>query len=66
MVSLWKDTDTIDPRDLEVINQLNNVLTLGVTGIRVSHLVGRNIAGYIAKLKGQKSLAILWPKPTTK
>lgn len=33
-----KDTDPVDSRDLEVIYQLDNGLSVGVGGVTVSHL----------------------------
>ncbi len=33
-----KDTNTIDPRDFKVINELNYPLSFGVCGVAVSHL----------------------------
>lgn len=36
---MMKDTDSIDSRDLEVIDQLDNGFSVGVRGITVSYLL---------------------------
>lgn len=38
MMMMRKDTDSVDSRDLEVINQLDNSFSVGVRGVAVSHL----------------------------
>lgn len=35
-----KDTDAVDPRDAEVVDELHDVVPLGVRGVRIANLGG--------------------------
>lgn len=38
-----KDTDSIDSRDLEVVDQLDDGFSVGVRGVAVSHLYTHSV-----------------------
>lgn len=47
MMMMMKDTDSIDSRDLEVVDQLDNGFSVGVRGVTVSHLyTNRRVTAY--------------------
>ena len=45
-----KDTDSIDSRDLEVVNQLDNSFSVGVRRVTVSHLNTNRFVRWVLKI----------------